>query len=343
ERTDSQIIFTDAEGVVVYANEAIEKLTGFTSGELIGTKAGKPWGGLMDKEFYDHMWLQIKQQKKPYEGELINKKKTGETYYAHVNITPVLDARGEVEFFVGIERDITYFKELDKVKTEFISLASHQLRTPLSSIKWLCELFWQGDTSGLPADQRDIVSKVQHENERLIRLVNSLLNISRIDSKKLLFTPVLTNIAEVLNKFVTDLKPKIAEKQQTVELEIPADLPQIMLDTKLVGEAFSNLLSNANKYTPKGGRLWIKTKADSKELIISVADNGIGIPAEDWHRIFEKFFRARNATTSQMDGSGLGLYFVKWVAEQHGGRVWFESAENSGTTFYLAFPLPVKN
>ncbi len=343
EKTDSQIIFTDANGVVTFANAAIEKLTGYTLGEVVGSKAGKPWGGLMDKEIYGQMWHKIKTLKEPYEGDFINKKKSGETYYAHINVTPVLDARGEVEFFVGIERDITYLKEMDRVKTEFISLASHQLRTPLSSIKWLCELFWQDGIEKIPQEQKEIVQKVQAENERLIKLVNSLLNVSRIDANKLNFNPVLTEISGLLTKVVDDFRPKIKDKKQTVETDIPADLPKLMLDEKLAGEAFSNLLSNAHKYTLFDGRIWVKAKIDKKtngkELIVSITDSGIGIPADDQHRIFEKFFRARNAQLSQTDGNGLGLYFVKWVMEQHGGRIWFESREGIGTTFYLAFPL----
>jgi PAS domain S-box-containing protein len=343
EKTDSQIIFTDANGVVTFANESVEKLTGFTSGQIIGTKAGKLWGGLMDKAVYTKMWQTIKVAKQPFEGEFINKKKTGETYYANVNITPVLNELKEVEFFVGIERDITYLKEVDKVKTEFISLASHQLRTPLSSIKWLCELFWQEGADNIPQDQKVIMQKVQTENERLIKLVNSLLTVSRIDANKLAVSPVNMFVDDFLIKCVGDIKPKLLDKHQTLELLLTPNLPEVTLDQKLVEEALANLLSNAHKYTPEGGRLWVKAGLDQQNLVLSITDSGIGIPADDQHRIFDKFFRAKNAQLSQTDGNGLGLYFVKWVMDQHGGKVWFDSKEGIGTTFYLAFPLPAKN
>lgn len=343
EKTDSQIIFTDAEGMVVFANDAVEKLTGFTSGEIVGTKAGKLWGGLMDAEYYTKLWQKIKIEKLPFDAEIINKKKNGEIYFAQINITPVLDSKGEVEFFVGIERDITYFKEMDRVKNEFISITSHQLRTPLSSIKWLCELFWNGDLKGLSNDQKKIMQKVQNENDRLIKLVNSLLNISRIESDKIVITPSLTDIPQLVDKVLDDFKELIKSKKQTVEIKFPVETPKLFVDAKLMGEALSNLISNAHKYTPEGGRLWVKGKIVGNELIISVTDNGIGIPVNDQHRIFEKFFRAENALLKQTNGSGLGLYFVKWVAESHGGRVWFESTENVGTTFYLAFPITYKN
>lgn len=343
EKTDSQIIFTDGEGIVVFANDAVEKLTGFTSGEIVGTKAGKLWGGLMETGYYTKLWQKIKVEKEPFDAEIINKKKNGEIYFAQINITPVLDSKGEVEFFVGIERDITYFKEMDKVKNEFISIASHQLRTPLSSIKWLCELFWNGDLKGLSSDQKEIIQKVQNENERLIKLVNSLLNISRIESDKIVVTPSLTDIPELVEKVLGDFKESIKNKKQTMEVKFPLETPKLFIDAKLVGEALSNLISNAYKYTPEEGRLWINGKVVGDELIISVVDNGIGIPINDQHRIFEKFFRAGNALLKQTNGDGLGLYLVKWVVESHGGRVWFESTENIGTTFYLAFPITPKN
>jgi len=343
EKTDSQIVFTDAEGLVVFANDAVEKLTGFTSGEVVGTKAGKLWGGLMEVEFYKKLWQKIKIDKMPFDAEIINKKKNGETYFAQINITPILDSKGEVEFFVGIERDITYYKEMDKVKREFISVASHQLRTPLSSIKWLCELFWNGDLKGISSGQKEIVQKVQNENERLIKLVDSLLNISRIESGKIVIEPSLTDIPQLVEKVLSDYKESIKSKKQTVEVKFPVETPKLSVDSKLVGEALSNLISNAHKYTPVGGRLWVKGKVISNELIISVADNGIGIPVNDKRRIFEKFFRAENALLKQANGSGLGLYFVKWVAESHGGLVWFESTENVGTTFYMSLPLSTRH
>lgn len=343
EKTESQIVFTDPNGLVVYANEGVEKTIGYTSGEIVGTKAGKLWGGLMDKEFYSKMWKQIGVDKMPFSAELINKKKSGETYFAEINITPVLDAKGEVEFFVGIERDITYIKEVDKVKNEFISLASHQLRTPLSSIKWLCELFWQEDTNRLTKDQKKIVGKVQNENERLIKLVNSLLNVSRIESKKINLNPSLTDISKLTRDIVDSFRKQIGDRQQTIEVNFPDTTQELFIDAKLVGEALLNLISNASKYTPIGGRLWVKERAAGNEFVISVTDNGIGIPINDQRRIFEKFFRAQNANQTLTDGNGLGLYFVKWVAEQHGGRVWFESTQNVGSTFYLAFPIKSKN
>jgi len=343
EKTESQIIFTDPKGIILYANEGVEKTTGFSSAELIGTKAGKLWGGLMDKEFYATLWERISSQKQPFSAELINKKKTGETYYAELNITPVLDATGRIEFFVGIERDITYIKEMDKVKSEFISLASHQLRTPLSSIKWLCELFWQEDISKLTVDQIEVVQKVQTENERLIKLVNSLLNVSRIESKRINVAPEQTDFNKLVQQAVDSYRRHMADRGVTLTETYQSDLPAILLDPKLTAEAVGNLVSNAVKYTPQNGHITITTKREKGEVVLSVEDTGIGIPINDQKHIFDRFFRASNANTTLTDGNGLGLYFIKWVAGEHGGRVWFDSKENAGSTFYLAFPITPKS
>ncbi len=343
EKTESQIIFTDPQGIVLYANDGAEKTTGFTSAEIIGTKAGKLWGGLMDKDFYSRMWERISVQKQPFSAELINKKKSGETYYAELNITPVLDASGQIEFFVGIERDITYIKEIDKVKSEFISLASHQLRTPLSSIKWLCELFWQEDVSNLTADQKEVVQKVQNENERLIKLVNSLLNVSRIEAKKINVSPELVDFNNLVKKAVESHRQGIANRNLTLTESYQSGLPTVLLDPKLATEAVGNLISNAVKYTPTGGKIKVTTELRNNQAVLSVQDTGIGIPVNDQRRIFDRFFRASNANATLTDGNGLGLYFVKWVAGEHGGGVWFESKENIGSTFYLAFPIASKS
>ena len=343
EKTESQIIFTDPKGNILYANEGVEKTTGFSSAELVGTKAGKLWGGLMDKEFYATLWERISDQKQPFSAELINKKKTGETYYAEINITPVLDATGQIEFFVGIERDITYIKEMDKVKSEFISLASHQLRTPLSSIKWLCELFWQEDVSKLTADQKEVVQKVQNENERLIKLVNSLLNVSRIEAKKINVLPEQTDFNKLVQQAVDSYRRHMADREVSLMENYQSDLPTILLDPKLTTEAVGNLVSNAVKYTPQNGQITVTTKREKSEVVLSVADTGIGIPINDQKHIFDRFFRASNANTTLTDGNGLGLYFVKWVAGEHGGRVWFDSKESSGSTFYLVFPITPKS
>ena len=343
EKTESQIIFTDPKGIILYANEGVEKTTGFSSAELVGTKAGKLWGGLMDKDFYTTLWERISDQKQPFSAELINKKKTGETYYAELNITPVLDATGQIEFFVGIERDITYIKEIDKVKSEFISLASHQLRTPLSSIKWLCELFWQEDVSQLTADQKEVVQKVQNENERLIKLVNSLLNVSRIEAKKINVAPEQTDFNKLVQQTVDSYRRHMSNRGVSLIENYQSELPKLLLDPKLTAEAVGNLVSNAVKYTAQNVQITLTTKREKAEVVLSVSDTGIGIPINDQKHIFDRFFRASNANTTLTDGNGLGLYFVKWVAGEHGGRVWFDSKENSGSTFYLAFPITPKS
>ena len=141
ENASDQIAITDKEGVVLYINKAVELITGYLAKEIIGQKAGKLWGGLMEKDFYTKMWKIIKEDKIFFKGEIKNKRKNGQIYYAEINISPILDKNDDVEFFVAIERDITQAKDIDRAKTEFVSIAAHQLRTPLSAINWSMELF----------------------------------------------------------------------------------------------------------------------------------------------------------------------------------------------------------
>ena len=213
ENASDQIIITDPQGSILYANKALEDTSEFTIGEVIGKNPGKLWGGQMDKKFFEKLWDGIKREKKTFQGELTNKKKSGKTYIAALSITPILDKDGNVRFFVGIERDITKAKEVDRMKTEFISLASHQLRTPLSAIKWFTEMLLAGDAGKLTKEQKEFLTQVYASNDRMIELVNALLNVSRIEEGRIAIEPVPTDLPELVSQVLTELTPKIKEKE----------------------------------------------------------------------------------------------------------------------------------
>ena len=342
ENASDHIVITDAEGGVIYANNAVERITGFSPKEVIGKKAGtkENWGGIMSKELYKKLWKTIKEDKKPFEGEISNKRKNGQKYVASANITPVLNSENEVLFFVGIERDITKTKEIDRTKSEFIALASHQLRTPLSGMKWLIELMLEGDTGELNEKQKDMLGDIQTSNERMINLVNMLLKVSKIETERIVVNPKPIKISKIIEEVLVECKKEVYKKKVEIKVDTSETLPSVSGDEKMIREVYANLLNNAIQYSKEGGVINLIVKEKDGQIVSEVVDEGYGIPEKEQKDIFGKFYRATNITKIDTEGSGLGLYLSKKIIEVSGGKIWFKSKENEGSTF--CFSLPIK-
>jgi PAS domain S-box-containing protein len=345
EFASDHIIITDPQGTVIYANAAATKITGFSKKEIIGKKAGSKqlWGGLMDEKFYQSLWSTIKDKKQTFAGEVTNHRKNGETYIAQTSIAPVLDDNGQVRYFVGIERDITKEKQIEKMKTEFVSYASHQLRTPLGSIRWNMEMLLGGDYGPLPAPAHEAIEQNYANTLRLIKLVNDLLNISRIEEGRVTDHPEPTNLVTVIKAVITDLTPEAQEKGITISFTDSTErLPQVIIDKERFHEVVENLVSNAVKYNQRGGTVGVGLASSDGTAVITVKDTGIGIPQVDQARIYDKFFRAENAAKTDTEGTGLGLFVTKAYVETWGGTITFNSKEGQGTTFTVTLPLKPK-
>lgn len=333
------IVITDPEGIVLYGNKAVETVTGYSVEEAWGKKAGYLWGGLMDKKYYQQLWKTVKEDKKNFVSEITNHRKSGQKYIASMTISPVLDEDKKVVFFVSIQRDITRDKEIDRMKTEFISLASHQLRTPLSAMKWFLEMLLGGDLGKLSKKQKEIVENIDQSNERMIALVNGLLNISRIESGRMVIDPKPTDLKKIIEEILVELKAKITAKKLKVAFSSDKTIREISVDPDLIREVYLNLLTNAVKYTPKNGEIKINLSKDDKSVIFKVSDNGLGIPKSDQENLFTRFHRGSNVVKTETEGTGLGLYLTKAIVESSQGKIWFESEEEKGSTFWVSLPL----
>jgi len=332
------IVITDPKGKIIYANKAAEKITGYVQEEMIG-KTPATWGRQMDDKFYKKMWSTLAGQKKTFVAELTNKRKNGVLYQSQTKISPILNEKKEFLFYVGVERDITKEKEIDKAKTEFVSLASHQLRTPLSTINWYVEMLLDNDAGNINEEQKEYLQEIHISNKRMIELVTALLNVSRIELGTFAVEPKPTDIVEISDSVLEELVPQIKEKKLRTTKKYDSQLDKKMsFDPNLIGIVFQNLLSNAVKYTPEGGQVDLIIQKRKSDILVTIKDTGYGIPKKTQSKIFTKMFRADNVKTKDTTGSGLGLYIVKSILEQSQGKIWFESEENKGSTFYFTIP-----
>lgn len=260
------------------------------------------------------------------------------TFPLAINVNPIVLDKTTIGA-VMIFRDVTQERSIDKAKSEFVSLASHQLRTPLTAINWYTEMLISGDAGKMTDEQNDYLKQVEMSTRRMVDLVDSLLNVSRIDLGTLSVDPEILRVEEIAETALSELRPQIEEKKLVLTKTFSGNIPTIMADPRLVGIIFQNVLSNAIKYTPAQGQIHITLEKDSKNIIFTCADTGYGIPKNQQSKIFSKLFRADNVVSKDVQGTGLGLYLVKAILDQCGGEISFTSEENKGTTFRIGIPL----
>ncbi len=262
-----------------------------------------------------------------------------------VSVCPIFDDHGEFLGIINVFNDITAEREIDRLKTEFVSLVSHELRTPLSSIKAYAEILLKKPDREI--DQRvEFLNIINEETDRLTRLINDILNITKIEERRIDLERMPVDICEVIEKSVSAHRSSAQRKDITLDVVIQKDIPQIWGDADTLTQVLGNLLNNAIKYTPEGGEIRVSAEylhEDSRpsgEVEVRVADNGVGIPSEHLEKIFDRFYRIDRPFIGDQTGTGLGLYFCKYIVELHGGRIWAESQEGKGST--LVFTLPAK-
>ncbi len=230
-------------------------------------------------------------------------------------------------------------KEMDKMKSDFFSLMAHELRTPLASIKEGTHLLLKGMGEEFKEKRKTVLTVIAEESNRLIDLVNSLLDLSRMEAGVITLNIEVSDIKPLIHKVVSGIAPLAMAKSVGVEVNLPQDLPAVRMDRERILQALRNLIGNAVKFTPEGGHVTVSARHLEEGVRVSVADTGPGIPQKDLNAIFDKFRQATMTSYNKIKGTGLGLAIVKHIVNAHGGKVWVESEPEHGSTFIFLLPV----
>ena len=342
------VVVIDKDKRIVLTNPIAEKFTGFSENEMKGLlysdvvhfvheKSKKPSFEFIDWVF-EHGMLATG------EGKTVLVKKDGTTMAVAETAAPLVGEQTEVVGAVIAFRNVTKEREVDRMKSEFVSVASHQLKTPLNRMGWFLEMMAEGDFAKLNQEELGLTQEMIFSNKQMIALIKNLLDISRMDKGEGVTLDLqVFNFNNIINDSKKELTRYASDHNKTLSFKTDAtDGIELMADESKIHEIVKNFATNAIKYSKDRGEVVITTELNKHDVIVSVSDNGIGIPSIEQEHMFERFYRASNAVSQEAEGTGLGLSVARSFAEAHGGRVWFESEEGKGSTFHFTIPRNLK-
>jgi signal transduction histidine kinase len=237
--------------------------------------------------------------------------------------------------------DVAYaaLKQADQMKSDFMNMAAHELRTPLTPLKGYVEMLLEGTMGRITSAQKSALEMIAKSVERAIHLINSLLNVSRIETGKMTFVFQPVSVYELVNDAVVNVQSMVAEAGHSLTVNVPKGLLYVNGDRAMLTNVVENLLVNAVKYTERGGKITIEAFDEGDNVHLTVSDTGIGIPEEEQEKIFDKFYQVSRGNSRWAKGIGIGLYVAKYVMEKHNGKIWVESEVGKGSVFHVLFPI----
>lgn len=335
------VIACDKDGRIMLFNPAAEDLSGFSAKEVSGRHYGEVLKFVREgdeKTAKDSIADAIATgRRSKMTNHILLITKSGRERPVADSAAPLKGSKGEVIGCVLVFHDITKEREIDRAKTEFVSLASHQLRTPSAAISWYAEMLLDKDVGELNKKQKEYIEQIYYDNKNMIELINTLLSVSRIDLGTFAIEPAWVYLPNLADDVLRDLQVRIDQKGLKIEKDYEKEGSTVKSDPKLLRVIIQNLIGNAVDYTPKG-IISIRIKGTDYGARFEIQDSGCGIPESVQSKIYTKFFRADNARSIKPDGTGLGLYITKSVMGALGGTISFKSKEGEGTTFSVEIP-----
>jgi PAS domain S-box-containing protein len=351
EQSPACVVITDLKGDIQYVNPKFVQLTGYTFAEVKGKNPRILKSGEQSVEFYKGLWDTITRGDE-WHGEFHNKNKNGELYWESASISAIRNKDGEITNFIAAKEDITKRKEilkelevknielkkLDQLKSDFVSIVSHELRTPLAITKEGISLILDGVIGNINSKQSKILTTSKNNIDRLARIINSLLDISKIESGRVELKKTKVNLLALIRNVISLFALKAKEKGLELKVELPKDEEvNLYVDEDRIIQVFTNLIGNALKFTEKGS-VTISLTEKQDEIECMVSDTGSGIAPEDRPHVFNKFMQFGRVSGAGEKGTGLGLSIAKGLIELHRGRIWIESKFNLGSKFIFTLP-----
>lgn len=330
---DGMLVF-DAEGKITFVNPAAEQILGRASSELVGQQM----------TVWEVFGVEAPEKgARPCDapGSHVREVRVEEPEHRilDVRVDPITDDFGACIGSVATIRDVTAEREAMQMKNEFVSTVSHELRTPLTSIKGYIDLIFDGEAGEINEIQREFLAIVKENSDRLVDLINDMLDISRIESGRIVLKVQPLDVAERIEGAVNTFRAVLDQQGREVHVEVPEDLPRAAGDPDRVGQVLINFISNAIKYSPQGGDVEVRASNEDGFVRVGITDHGIGIAEEDQARLFTKFYRVDSSLTREIGGTGLGLSICKSIIELLGGQVGVESTPGQGSTFWFTLPV----
>lgn len=336
------VFVIDTSGKIILFNKASSLITGFSEKEAIGRRYFDLLKFVNEDTkapTFEFVQTALSGTKSVMPRRTMLPTKSGKIIPVADSAAPVYDSSGAIAGAVVVFRDITSERELENAKEEFVALASHQLRTPIVIIQGYLDLLIDELSKEITPERKLTFNAMQRAILSLTELVNGMLNVSRVETGTIGISPEPTDLPALLDKTLGEFKIEMQEKNFTFEKKYAENIPTINVDQRLTVAIVRNLMSNAIKYTPIRGSISVVLEKTDSEVVVSVTDSGLGIPKDQQDKVFSKFYRADNALENKIEGTGLGLYVVKSIIDEAGGRIWFSCEEKKGCTFSVAIPL----